>query len=81
VETLVGAAKGYEQIALYRNVLVPEEDVEVLRESVKKTALTFDEAEGASSIFNAEPMNQGCTLNRIAEALTRLKDVLCRRAE
>ena len=46
-------AQGYEQIALYRNVLIPEEDVEeVLRESVKKTASTLDEVEGASGIFS-----------------------------
>jgi hypothetical protein len=76
LETLVGITQGYEQIALYKNVVG-----EVLRESVEKTASTFDEVEGASRIFNAEPMNRGCTLNRIAEALTRLKDALCRRAE
>jgi hypothetical protein len=38
LETLVGIAQGYEQIALYRNVVE-----EVLRESVEKTASTFDE--------------------------------------
>jgi hypothetical protein len=54
-------AQGYEQITLYRNVLIPEEDVEVLRESVKKTALTFDEAECASRDFKAELINRGCT--------------------
>jgi hypothetical protein len=52
-KTLVGVAQGYKQIALYRNVLIPEEDVEeVLRESVKKPASTLDEVEGASGIFN-----------------------------
>jgi hypothetical protein len=38
METLVGIVQGYEQIALYRNVVG-----EVLRESVDKRASTFDE--------------------------------------
>jgi hypothetical protein len=37
METLMGIAQGYEQIALYRNVVG-----EVLRESVDKRASMFD---------------------------------------
>ena len=71
MEILVGTAQRCEQIALYRNVLVPEDVEGVLRESVKKTASTFDEAEGASRRFDVDPMNRACTSDRIAGALLR----------
>jgi hypothetical protein len=58
METLVGTAQRYELIALYRSVLVPEENVEeVLTDTLKNTASTFDEAARAPRDFKAEPMS------------------------